>query len=146
MGEHPVLRAVLLQFHDTMAPRTIPRIPWMSADWVTIAREIITTRAACPKLGSSPKYSPRLTEFRYQFVETFTGPPVYVKQDGAACGFWVVADHGRVTVGEGSFPEEHGEADMLTKGQYIPNLGGGRTVNAALDEEEKKLLAEYQAN
>uniref|UniRef100_A0A7S1RMB7 Uncharacterized protein n=1 Tax=Alexandrium catenella TaxID=2925 RepID=A0A7S1RMB7_ALECA len=128
-----------------MAERTIPRFVWMTPEWVSCAREIITARAANPKFADNARQQPMLKDLDYVFAEEFQHPPPYAAPDGASGGFWVVARHGRVTVGSGALPAEHGEPDVLTRGEYVPILAGGRTVNAALSAEEQKLVARHQA-
>jgi len=142
-SEHKVLVAILTQIHDAMAPRTIPRAVWMTPDWASFAREIITTRANHPDLQKNSKGEVFQKDFEFIFSEEFTNPPRYASPDGSSGGFWVVFKHGQVTVGCGALPAEYGEPDMLTKGQYIPILGGGRTVNAALNKEEQAMVAEH---
>jgi len=145
MKEHEVLKAVMSGLHDAMAARTIPRFVWMSRDWVSSAREIITARASNPKFCDDARRQPMLKDVNYIFAEEFTDPPRYVSPDGSSSGFWVAIRHGNVTVGSGRLPKEYGEPDTQTKGQYVPILVGGRTVNAALNKEEQAMISEHSA-
>ena len=52
-------------------------------------------------------------------------------------------DRGNVTVGAGPLPKELEPADALTLGIYTPVVPMGRTVNAAMTEEEQQQRAEY---
>ncbi len=135
--QHPVLGAVLRSLHDAMAPRTMPRFVWMTPEWVSCARHIVTTRAA------SQKYADGIKDVDYTFAEEFTNTPRYAFPDGAHGGFWVRCDHGEVTVGAGPLPEELQPADALTKGIYTPVVPPGRTVNAAMTDADKEVQAAY---
>lgn len=137
LPQHPVLVAVLRSLHDAMAPRTMPRFVWMSPEWVSSARHIVTTRAA------SEKYADGLTDVVYTFAEEFTDTPRYAFPDGAHGGFWIRCDHGEVTVGAGPLPEQLQPADALTKGVYTPVVPVGRTVNAAMTDYDKQEQARY---
>ena len=135
--EHPVLSAVLRSLHDAMAPRTMPRFVWMTPEWVSSARHIVTTRAA------SEKYADGLEDVVYTFAEEFTETPRYAFPDGAHGGFWIRCDHGEVTVGAGPLPEALQPADALTRGVYTPVVPVGRTVNAAMTDSDKEQQGEY---
>eukprot|EP00747_Dinoflagellata_sp_TGD_P073477 gnl/TRDRNA2_/TRDRNA2_157914_c0_seq3.p1 gnl/TRDRNA2_/TRDRNA2_157914_c0~~gnl/TRDRNA2_/TRDRNA2_157914_c0_seq3.p1 ORF type:complete len:349 (-),score=71.26 gnl/TRDRNA2_/TRDRNA2_157914_c0_seq3:87-1133(-) len=146
MAEHRVIAAIVEEVKDAMAVRTIPRCVWMTPDWVACAREIITTRANNPKFRDDERRKPMSKDIDYIFAEEFTDPPRYASPTGRSGGFWIVWRHGTIKVGFGTLPAEYGEPDLQTKGQYIPTLAGGRTVNAALNKEEQALVAERAAN
>lgn len=133
--ESPVLGAVLRGLHDDMAGRTMPRFTFMTPEWVNCARHILTTRA--------DKYADRIKDVVFTFSEEFTDTPAYAFPDGSHGGFWLHCDHGNVTVGAGPLPTELEPADMLTKGMYTPVVPVGRTVNAAMTEEDQAEQAEY---
>ncbi len=135
MPEHPVLMAILRTLHDTMAPRTLPRFVFMTPEWVSNARHIVSTRAE--------KYQDQLTNVVYKFSEEFTDTPKYAFPDGSHGGFWVHCNYGTVTVGAGPLPTELEPADTLTKGAYTPVVPVGRTVNAVMTDDEKKQQEEY---
>lgn len=135
--EHPVVVAVLRSLHDAMAPRTMPRLVWMTPEWVSSARHIVTTRAA------SEKYADGLKNVVYTFAEEFTDTPRYAFPDGAHGGFWIRCDHGEVTVGAGPLPDALQPADTLTKGVYAPVVPVGRTVNAAMTDADKAEQGKY---
>ena len=137
LPRHPVLGAVLRALHDTMAPRTMPRFVWMSPEWVSCARHIISTRAV------SEKYSDGIKDVIYTFSEEFADTPRYAFPDGSHGGFWVRCEHGQVTVGAGPLPKDLEPADTLTKGLYTPVVPVGRTVNAAMTDTEKAEQAAY---
>ncbi len=134
---HPVLGVVLRTLHDAMAARTMPRFVFMTPEWVSSARHIVTTRAM------SAKYAYGLKDIAYTFSEEFTDTPAYAFPDGAHGGFWIRADHGQVTIGAGPLPKELEPADALTKGAYTPVVPVGRTVNAAMTDEDKAEQAAY---
>lgn len=135
--QHPLLGSVLRTLHDRMASRTMPRFTFMTPEWVSSARHILSTRAA------SEKYAAGLRNVVYTFSEEFTDTPDYAFPDGSHGGFWVHCDHGQITVGAGPLPEALEPADALTKGMYTPIVPVGRTVNAAMTDEEKEEQAEY---
>ena len=135
--QHGVLGTVLRTLHDAMAPRTMPRFVWMSPEWVSSARHIVSTRAA------SAKYADGLRDVVYTFAEEFTDTPRYAFPDGANGGFWIRCDRGAVTVGAGPLPEALQPADTLTKGVYTPVVPVGRTVNAAMTDADKQEQADY---
>lgn len=137
LPQHPVLGAVLRSLHDTMATLTMPRFVWMTPEWVSCARHIVTTRAA------SEKYADGIRNVVYTFAEEFTDTPRYAFPDGAHGGFWIRCDHGEVTVGAGPLPDELQPADALTKGVYTPVVPVGRTVNAAMTDADKEDQAQY---
>ena len=137
MPEHPALRAALRGLHDAMAPRTMPRFTFMTPEWVSSARHVLTARAA------SAKYADGLRNVVFTFSEEFTHTPKYAFPDGAHGGFWVRCDHGDITVGAGPLPAELGPADALTKGKYTPVVPVGRTVNALMTDPEKEAQAAY---
>ena len=134
---NPALAAALGELHDEMAPRTMPRFVFMTPEWVSSARSILTTRA------TSEKYAPGLTDVNFTFSEEFTDTPAYAFPDGSHGGFWVRVDHGRITVGAGPLPDELGPADHLTLGMYTPVVPVGRTVNAAMTDADKAEQATY---
>jgi len=137
--EHKVLGAVMQQFHDTMAVRTMPRFTFMTPEWVSTARHIISTRAA------HPNYAPGILDTDFKFSEEFNDTPAYAFPDGSHGGFWVHCSQGQVTVGAGPLPEHLEPADVLTKGTYTPVVPVGRTVNAAMTDEEKEEQKTYSA-
>ncbi|MEM7080830.1 MAG: hypothetical protein AAF513_19600 [Pseudomonadota bacterium] len=135
LPEHAVLGGVLATLHDEMAHRTMPRFVFMTPEWVSTARYLLTSRA------NSEKYAADLRDVVYTFAEEFTHTPAYAFPDGEHGGFWVHCDHGRITVGAGPMPEHYAPADMYTLGEYTPIVPVGRTVNASmnqvdLDEQE----------
>ncbi|MEE8398330.1 MAG: hypothetical protein V3S89_04940 [Desulfobacterales bacterium] len=135
--EHKVLEAVLRSLHDTMAVRTMPRFVFMTPEWVSSARYILSTRA------TSEKYADGIRDVVYTFSEEFGEGPHYAFPDGSHGGFWVHCNHGQITVGAGPLPREREPADKLTKGVYIPVVPIGRTVNRAMTEGEQAEKAEY---
>lgn len=135
--KHEVLGAVLRTLHDTMAPRTLPRFVFMTPEWVSVARHILSERAV------SERYASDIQDVVYTFSEEFTETPRYAFPDGTHGGFWVRADHGTITVGAGPLPKELGPADALTKGPYGRVIPVGRTVDAALTDEEKTQRDRY---
>ena len=137
LPQHPVLRAVLRSLHDAMAPRTMPRFVWMTPEWVSSARHIVTTRAA------SQKYADGIRNVVYTFAEEFSATPRYAFPDGASGGFWIRCEHGEVTVGAGPLPEALQPADTLTSGVYTPVVPVGRTVNAAMTDADREEQAGY---
>jgi hypothetical protein len=134
---HPATVAVLRSLHDAMAAQTLPRFVFMTPEWVSSARHILTARA------TSAALAPGLRDVTYTFSEEFTQTPRYAFPDGAHGGFWVRAAQGHVTVGAGPLPAELGPADTLTKGAYTPVVAVGRTVNAAMTEAETAERAAY---
>ncbi len=137
LPDHPVLGAVLRALHDAMAPRTMPRFTFMTPEWVSSARHILTTRAE--------KYAEKIRDIDFTFSEEFTDAPAYAFPDGSHGGFWVRCVKGQVTIGAGPLPTEFEPADLLTKGMYTPVVPVGRTVNAAMTDEEKAEQADYSA-
>lgn len=125
------LRVVLATLHDDMAARTLPRFVFMTPEWVSSARHILTERAA------SAKYADAVRDVSYTFAEEFVETPRYAFPDGAHGGFWVAAEHGRVTVGAGPLPADRQPADSLTRGSYGRVIPVGRTVEAALTDAER---------
>lgn len=134
---HPVLAAVLRELHDVMAVRTMPRFTFMTPEWVSTARHILTARAE--------KYADKIAAVDFTFSEEFTNTPAYAFPDGSHGGFWVRCDQGQITVGAGPLPAELEPADALTKGIYTPVVPVGRTVNAAMTEAEQAEQGEYSA-
>jgi len=135
LSDDPVLQAVLRSAHDAMAPRTMPRFVWMSPEWVSTARHIVSTRARLPEFADG------LVDVEYTFSEVFTDAPAYVAPDGSDTGFWVVCSRGEVTVGAGPLPTRFGSPDYLNKMLYTPVVPVGRTVNTLMtdaDIEEQK--------
>ena len=137
MTDHPVLGVVLRSMHDAMAYRTMPRFTFMTPEWVSSARHVLSSRA------SSEKYAETIKDIQYTFSEEFINTPSYAFPDGSHGGFWVRFDRGEVAVGAGPLPENLGPADQLTKGEYVPVVPVGRTVNAAMTDEEKAEQASY---
>jgi len=134
----PVHVAVLAEFHDIMALRTMPRFVFMTPEWVSVARHILSTRA------ESAKYAAGIADHQYTFSEEFIDTPGYAFPDGASGGFWARFDHGRVSVGAGALPRPLEPADSLTKGAYSPVVPIGRTVNADLSEDDKVEVETYR--
>lgn len=132
------LSSVLRTLHDTMAPRTMPRFVFMTPEWVSTARYILSTRA------SSEKYAQGIKSVKYVFSEEFTDTPRYAFPDGAHGGFWVNCDNGQITVGAGPLPKELEPADQLTKGYYTPIVPVGRTVNAAMTDIDNEQQDSYR--
>ena len=131
LPKHPVLGVVLRSLHDAMAVRTLPRFVFMTPEWVSSARHVLSERAA------SAKYAPGIRDVVYTFSEEFTETPRYAFPNGAHGGFWVRCDHGAVTVGAGPLPKELAPADGLTKGPYTRVIPVGRTVDAAMTDDER---------
>ena len=134
---HPTLSAVFGWLHDKMAARTMPRFTFMTPEWVSSARHILSTRAA------SAKYRDAIKGLVYTFSEEFTATPKYAFPDGSHGGFWVHCNLGAIAVGAGPLPTEYGPADHLTKGVYTPVVPVGRTVNAAMTDDETAAQAAY---
>ena len=127
------------QLHDAMAVRTMPRFTFMTPEWVSTARYIVSTRAA------NANYAPGIMDVDFTFSEEFTDTPSYAFPDGRHGGFWVHCSQGQVTVGAGPLPEHLEPADLLTKGMYTPVVPVGRTVNAAMTDEEQAEQKTYSA-
>jgi hypothetical protein len=137
-GEKPIdpaIKAFFRSAHDAMAPLTMPRFVFMTPEWATTGRYVVSTRAE--------KYRDQLSNIEYTFSEVFTDTPGYAFPDGSYGGFWVRCDRGNVTVGAGPLPEALQPADLQGRGLYTPVVPAGRTVNAALTEEEQQQLEEY---
>jgi hypothetical protein len=137
MPKHKVLAAVMRTLHDTMAVRTLPRFVFMTPEWVSIARHILSTRAA------SAKYADKIKDIVYTFSEEFTDTPRYAFPDGSPGGFWVHCNHGQITVGSGPLPAEFAPADALNRRQYIPVVPMGRTVERDVTEAERIEKEDY---
>ena len=137
MHDHPVLAVVLRSMHDAMAYRTMPRFTFMTPEWVSSARFILSSRA------KSKKYSDSIKNIQYTFSEEFINTPAYAFPDGAHGGFWARFDYGEVAIGAGPLPDQLGPADQLTKGEYVPVVPVGRTVNASMTEEEQSEQKAY---
>lgn len=133
--ENKVLGAVLRSLHDTMAVRTMPRFVWMSREWVSSARYIVSTRAK--------EFADGLKDVEYTFNEVFTDAPGYAFPDGEESGFWVHCSYGEVTIGFGVLPEELGNPDFYRQMLYTPVVPVGRTVNAAMTDADKEGQAAY---
>ena len=131
---HSVWQAV----NDAMAERTMPRFVFMTPEWVSSARAILTTRAR------SDKYRDAIKNVDFTFSEEFTHTPKYAFPDGSHGGFWVRCRQGKLTVGAGPLPEDSQPADMLTKALYAPVIPVGRTVNANMTDAEKEAQDVYQ--
>ena len=84
-----------------------------------------------------------IKDVEFKFSEEFTDTPRYAFPDGSHGGFWVHCEHGQVTVGAGPLPKELEPADSLLKGPYTPVVPVGRTVNAAMTEDEKAEQGAY---
>ena len=115
----------------------MPRFVWMTPEWTQIARHIVSTRA------KMPEYADRIKDEEYRFAEVFTQTPRFAFPDGAASGFWVVCDHGEVTVGFAALPQEYGSPDYLNQLLYTPVVPVGRTVNAAMTDADKAEATAY---
>jgi hypothetical protein len=137
LPENRALGTVLRSLHDALAERTMPRFVFMSPEWVSSARHILSTRAG------SAKYIDSLKDVDYTFSEEFTDTPKYAFPDGAPGGFWVRCDQGAMTVGAGPLPKELEPADFLTKGMYEPVIPVGRTVNAGMSKQAQDAVAAY---
>lgn len=139
LPEHPGISALLREFHDAMAPLTLPRLVFMTPEWAGMARKILTQRA------QSPKYAPGVADLTYIFSEVFVRTPRYAFPDGAAGGFWVHLETGRMTIGAGPLPPALGPADALTVGDYSAIIPVGRTVNALMSETDRAQSEAYAA-
>ena len=82
--DRPALKVLLASLHDSMAIQTLPRLVFMTPEWASLARHILTARAALPK------YAGGIAGLTYTFSEEFTGTPHYAFPDGAHGG---VAGH-----------------------------------------------------
>ena len=132
---HQTLGVVLRALHDEMAPLTMPRFVFMTPEWVSSARHILTERAA--------RYSLELRDVSYTFAEEFTNTPAYAFPDASHGGFWVRCERGLITVGAGPLPAVLAPADGQTKGPYALVVPVGRTVDAAMTEQEKEQRTAY---
>lgn len=139
LPENPALGAVLRSLHDRMAALTMPRFAFMTPEWVSTARHILSTRA------TSAKYADGIRDLDYTFSEEFTDTPRYAFPDGAHGGFWVRCSQGQITVGAGPLPAALEPADALTKGMYTPIVPVGRTVVAAMNDDEKAEQEAYSS-
>ena len=137
MTTNTAIHTVLGCLHDEIASRTMPRFVFMTPEWVSSARHILSTRAA------SEKYASALRGVDFTFSEEFTDTPKYAFPDGSHGGFWVRVVRGQITVGAGPLPSEFEPADYLTKGQYTPVVPVGRTVNAAMTDADKEGQVSY---
>lgn len=137
MPDHPVLRAVLRSLHDTMAVRTLPRFVWMSPEWVETARRLLSARAE--------EFADGIEDVEYLFNEVFTDPPAFAFPGGEDSGFWVHCSHGEITVGYGRSPAELGTPDYMNELLYTPIVPVGRTVNAAMTDDDKAGQGAYSA-
>ncbi|MCY3857968.1 MAG: hypothetical protein OXG25_03570 [Gammaproteobacteria bacterium] len=133
-----VLHSIWQAVNDTMAERTMPRFVFMTPEWVSNARAILTTRA------QSEKYRDGIKTVDFTFSEEFTHTPEYAFPDGSHGGFWVRCRQGKLTVGAGPLPEDSQPADMLTKAMYAPVVPVGRTVVANMTDAEKEAQDGYQ--
>ena len=127
--KHEVLSVVLRALHDEMAALTMPRFVFMTPEWVSTARHILTERAA--------RFAATLRDCVYTFAEEFTDTPAYAFPDGTHGGFWVRCERGLITVGAGPLPAPLGPADGLTRGPYALVVPVGRTVDATMTDAEK---------
>ena len=123
--------------HDAMAERTMPRFVFMTPEWVSSARAILTTRA------NSKKYRDTLLGVDFLFSENFSHTPRYAFPDGSNGGFWVRCREGQLQVGAGPVPDDFDDPDFLTSAMYTPVIPVGRTVNAVMTDEEKKAQEAY---
>ena len=127
----PAMRALLASLHDAVAIRTLPRLVFMTPKWASLARYILTSRVALLK------YSSGIAGLTFTFSEEFTGTPHYAFPDGVHGGFWARFEHGVVEVGAGPLPADLQPTDALTKGAYTPVVSVGRTVNAAMSDQDR---------
>ncbi len=134
---HPALVQTLRFTHDEMAQKTMPRFVWMSPEWVMCTRHIVSTRAL------SDKYRDGLKDVDYTFAEEFVNPPRYAFPDGKPAGFWIRCDKGSITVGSGSLPDHLKPANFQNKGEYVPVVPVGRTVEASMTEEDRTEQRDY---
>ena len=132
-----IVRIVWGRVHDAMAERTMPRFVFMTPEWVSSARAVLTARA------ESDKYRDGLLGVDFLFSENFSHTPKYAFPDGSNGGFWVSCKFGELKVGAGPVPDELGDPDFLTSAMYTPVVPVGRTVNASMTENEKKEQEEY---
>lgn len=139
LPDNKALGAVLASLHDGMAGRTMPRFVFMTPEWVSSARHLLSARA------TSEKYAAGLKDVQFIFSEEFTDTPKYAFPDGSHGGFWVRCDHGQITVGAGALPEALQPADGLTLGMYTPIVPVGRTYNAVMSDAEKAEQEAYSA-
>lgn len=133
-----VLHSIWQAVNDKMAERTMPRFVFMTPEWVSSARAILTTRAR------SEKYRDAIKSIDFTFSEEFTYTPKYAFPDGSHGGFWVRCRQGKVIVGAGPLPENSQPADMLTLAMYSAVVPVGRTVVANMTDEEKEAQSVYQ--
>ena len=61
--DNPLLSSILRRFHDRMATRTMPRFVFMTPEWVSTARHILSTRA------TSEKYADGIKNVEFIFSE-----------------------------------------------------------------------------
>lgn len=134
---HPALVQTLRFTHDEMAQRTMPRFVWMSPEWVMCTRHIVSTRAL------SDKYRDGLKDVEYTFAEEFINPPRYAFPNGKPAGFWIRCDKGSITVGSGSLPDHLQPANFQNKGEYVPVVPVGRTVEASMTEDDRTDQRDY---
>ncbi len=116
------------------SPRPQPGTPRARATWAP-------SRSARSPTIHRP--SDRIKDEEYRFAEVFTQTPRFAFPDGAASGFWVVCDHGEVTVGFAALPQEYGSPDYLNQLLYTPVVPVGRTVNAAMTDADKAEATAY---
>jgi hypothetical protein len=129
-SKNKALKAVFAELHDKLAQRTMPRFSFMTPEWVSTARHILTTRAK--------KYADEIRDVEFTFSEEFTDTPSYAFPDGRNAGFWARCQYGAITIGAGALPERYEPADYLTKGPLTPIYPVGRTVNAAMTDEDNE--------
>ena len=139
MPENEALGAVLRSVQDTMAVRTMARFIFMTPEWVSTARHVVSTRA------KMAEYASGIQDVVFKFYEQFTNGPGYAFPDGADGGFWVYCNRGEITVGVAPMPEELEPADHFVKGLYTPVLPVGRTFDAAMTKEDEAEKATYSA-
>ncbi len=133
-----VLHAIWQSVNDAMAVRTMPRFVFMTPEWVSSARAILTSRS------QSDKYRDTIKTIDYTFAEEFTHTPRYAFPDGSHGGFWVRCRQGQFVVGAGPLPSESQPADTLTKAMYTPVIPVGRTVVVNMTDAEKAAQTAYQ--
>jgi hypothetical protein len=137
MPDNKVLKSVFRSFRDTMAVRTMPRFVWMSPEWVSVARHIVSSRARMDE------FSDGIQDVEFTFSEVFTDAPRYAFPDGGDSGFWVHCSLGEVDVGAGPLPDRLGTPDYLNQLLYTPTVPVGRTVNALMTDADKVEAAAY---
>jgi len=131
----PVLAKLVKSILHKMAEKTFPRYVFMTPEWAGLARQLISVRAERNAEG--------LKGVNFTFSEEMYGGPAWAFPDDESGGFWVRCVDGKVTIGSGVLPEEHGPADTYTIAPWMAVTPLGRTVNAVMTDEEKEEQAQY---